>query len=76
MEGKYECNTVFVGDRTLNASIEPDATVILCEDGHTDVQYPVAHAFVAFVERKGPNAVIGSSIHELLRALVDKHVSQ
>jgi hypothetical protein len=67
--------TVFVGDRTLNAGIEPDATIVIREEGRADVRYPVAHAFVALVERKGPDAVIGSSIHELLRALVDKHAS-
>lgn len=67
--------TVFVGDRTLNASIESDATVIIREEGRTDARYPVAHAFIALVERKGPDAVIGSAVHELLRALVDKHVT-
>lgn len=68
--------TVFVGDQTLNASIESDANITIREEGRTDARYPVAHAFIALVERKVPNAVIGSTVHELLRTHVDKHVTQ
>jgi hypothetical protein len=63
-------------NRILEASLDADAAVLIREEGKVDARYSVAEGVLALAEQKGPDRVIGSTIDEVLQALVHKHAAR
>jgi hypothetical protein len=68
--------TIMVDNRNVEASLAADGIVTIREAGRQDAQYPIAKAVIALAERQGADKIIGSTVHELVRALVDKHLGR
>jgi hypothetical protein len=63
-------------NRIMEASLDADAAVLIREEGKVDARYSVAEGVLALAEQKGPDRVIGSTIDEVLQALVHKHAAR